>query len=50
MGDFNNDGFFDLFFIIVYLGDVVRLYKNNGEFYFVNVIFFNSVGGVIKIY
>jgi len=50
LGDFNNDGFLDLFFTTVYSGDAARLYQNNGNFNFVNATSSNSLGGVTKTY
>ena len=47
LGDYDNDGFLDLFFTAVYSGNSSVLYRNNGDWTFTNVTAASGLGTLL---
>ncbi|MDD2598472.1 MAG: CRTAC1 family protein [Kiritimatiellae bacterium] len=50
LGDYDNDGYLDLYFTTVYSGDKPVLYRNNGEWTFSNVTSSEGLAGLGSTY
>jgi len=50
LGDFDNDGFLDLFLTTIYTGDTSVLYRNNGDWTFTDVTKGSNIGDVSVFY